>query len=159
MPRETGQKNISENRKARHDYSIEETFEAGIALVGTEVKSLREGKVNLQDSWAKIADDGEAWLMGAHISPFEKGNRFNHDPVRERKLLLHKHEIRYLFGKVKQKGLSLIPLRLYFDKGRVKLELALAKGKKEYDKRQDIAKRDVQKEMARYQGTRFKGRE
>ncbi|HEY4002220.1 MAG TPA: SsrA-binding protein SmpB [Candidatus Xenobia bacterium] len=153
----TGEKAITENRRARHDYHVEETFEAGMALVGTEVKSLREGLANLQDSWVKIEGE-EALLVSAHISPFEKGNRFNHDPVRVRKLLLHKQEIRYLYGKVKQKGLTLIPLKMYFKKGRAKLLLALAKGKREHDKRDAIADREAQREIQRVQGARFKGR-
>lgn len=133
---------ISENRRARHDYFIEDTMETGIVLQGTEVKSLRLGKVNLRDSFARI-ENGEVFLHGMHISPYEQGNRFNHDPLRPRKLLLHKREIRRLIGKTKEEGYTLVPTRLYFSKGRCKVELALAKGKKLYDKRDSEAKRDA----------------
>src|SRR5690554_68928 len=133
---------ISENRRARHDYFIEDTMEVGIVLQGTEVKSLRLGKVNLRDSFARI-ENGEVFLHGMHISPYEQGNRFNHDPIRPRKLLLHKREIRRLIGKVKEDGYTLIPTRLYFLRGKCKVELALAKGKKLYDKRDSAAKRDA----------------
>ena len=140
---------ITVNRRARHEYFIEETYEAGIALTGTEVKSLRQGKGNLNESYAGI-DKGEVFLYNCHISPYEAGNRFNHDPLRSRKLLLHKKEIRRLLGKVKEKGMTLVPLSLYFDeKNRVKVELALARGKKLYDKRRDMARRDAKREMAR----------
>lgn len=139
---------VAENRKARHDYFIEETYEAGIVLVGTEVKSIRAGKVSLRDSYAEVLN-GEVFLQQMHISPYEKGNRFNHDPKRPRKLLLHKREIKRLLGRTMQKGYTLIPLRLYFKKGRVKVELALGRGKKLYDKREDIARRDAQREIAR----------
>ena len=141
-------KNIAQNKKARHDYFIEETYECGIELVGTEVKSLREGKVNLKDSYASITD-GEVFVKNMHISPYEKGNIFNKDPLRERKLLLHKREILKLIGKIKEKGYSLIPLSLYFKNSKVKLELALARGKKLYDKRDDIAKKDATREIDR----------
>jgi len=140
MLQDTNEKNITVNRKARHEYSILQTFEAGIVLTGTEVKALREGKANLVDSYASLIK-GEVWLNSAHISEYKHGNINNHDPVRSRKLLLNKSEIRKLIGKVKEKGLTLIPLRLYFKKGKVKVELALAKGKKVYDKRESIAKR------------------
>lgn len=139
---------VTENRKARHDYFIEETYEAGIALKGTEVKSLRAGRANLKDSYAQV-ENGEMYLLNMHISPYEQGNRFNVDPVRARKLLLHKGEIIRLYGKVKQQGLTLIPLKVYFKKGRVKVELALAKGKKTYDKREAMAERDAKREMER----------
>lgn len=139
---------VADNRKARHDYFIEETYEAGIALAGTEVKSIRAGKVSLRDSYAEVLD-GEVFLQQMHISPYEKGNRFNHDPKRPRKLLLHKREIKRLLGQTTQKGYTLIPLRLYFKRGRVKVELALGRGKKLYDKREDIARRDAQREIAR----------
>jgi len=139
---------VARNKKARHDYTIEETYEAGIVLTGTEIKSVRAGKVNLQDSYARIKD-GEVFLLNLHISPFEQGNRFNHEPTRTRKLLLHKDEIRKLIGKTKLKGYSLIPLDLHLRNGFCKVELALAKGKKLYDKRQDMAKRDAQREMER----------
>lgn len=143
------QKVIAVNRRARHEYFIEETYEAGIALTGTEVKSLRNGKGNLQDSFALIRNN-EVLLENCHISPYEFGNRFNHEPLRTRKLLMHKDEIVRLFSKVREKGLTLVPLRLYFDtRGRVKVEIALAKGKKLYDKREDIAKRDAVREVNR----------
>lgn len=137
---------ITENRKARHDFHIEETYEAGIALAGTEVKSLRAGKANLKDSFARV-DKGEVFLYNAHISPYEQGNRFNHEPLRTRKLLMHKHEIRKLIGKVQEKGLTLVPLKMYFKNGKAKVLLALAKGKKLYDKRDDMAARDAKREM------------
>ncbi|MGE5606622.1 MAG: SsrA-binding protein SmpB [Bacteroidota bacterium] len=140
-------KNIAQNRKARHDYFIEETFETGITLTGTEVKSLRLGKGNLQDSYAQITNN-EVFLHNCHISPYDFGNRFNHDPLRTRKLLMHKAEIRRLFAKTREKGLTLVPLQMYFnEKGRVKVELALAKGKKLYDKREDIAERDAKRNI------------
>jgi len=142
------EKNIAVNRKARHEYAILQIFEAGIVLVGTEVKSLRQGKANLVDGYAKI-EKGELWLVSVNISEYTQGNINNHDPVRDRKLLLNKSEIRKLIGKTKEKGLTLIPLRLYFKNGKVKVELALAKGKKVYDKRRDIAKRDFQREQER----------
>ncbi len=140
---------IAENRKARHDYTILETFEAGLALTGTEVKSLRAGKANLKDSYAQVTKGEEVLVYQLHISPYEHGNIYNHDPLRNRRLLLHKGEIRRLLGKVKEKGYALVPLKLYFKGGLVKLELALAVGKKLYDKRQDLAKRVAQREMER----------
>lgn len=136
------------NRKARHDYFIDETYEAGIALAGTEVKSIRAGKVSLRDSYAEV-QNGELILQNMHISPYDKGSCFNHDPKRPRKLLMHKREITRLFGQTTQKGYTLIPLRLYFKSGKVKVELALARGKKLYDKRRDIAQRDAQREIDR----------
>lgn len=139
---------IATNRKARYDYTILETFEAGIVLQGTEVKSLRNGKANLKDSFAR-ADRGEVVLYNLHISPYDQGNRFNHDPLRPRKLLLHRAEIRRLAGKVAERGLTLIPLRLYFKQGVAKVELALAKGKKLYDRREAIAERDARREIDR----------
>jgi len=148
MEKEDKEKNITVNRKARHEYTILQTIEAGIVLVGTEVKALRQGKANLVDGYAKI-ESGEVWLVNAHISEYTQGNINNHDPRRERKLLLNKSEIRKLIGKTKEKGLTLIPLRLYFKNGKVKVELALAKGKKVYDKRRDIAKKDFQREQER----------
>lgn len=142
-------KSIAVNRRAKHEYFIEETCEAGIVLTGTEVKSLRNGKGNLQDSFALIRNN-EILLENCHISPYDFGNRFNHEPLRTRKLLMHKDEIVRLFSKVREKGLTLVPLQLYFDaRGRVKVELALAKGKKLYDKREDIAKRDATREVDR----------
>ena len=143
-----GIKIVSENRKARHDYHIHETFEAGIALTGTEVKSLRAGKANLKDSYARI-ENGEVFLQQMHISPYEQGNRFNHDPLRPRKLLLHRQEINRLLGKTREKGFSLVPLKVYFARGKAKVELALASGKKLYDKRRDLAERDAKRDMER----------
>lgn len=140
---------ISTNRKARRDYEILERMEAGIVLVGTEVKALREGKANLKDSYASI-DQEELFLFNAHISHYSMGNRYNHDPTRIRKLLMHAREIKRLIGKTREKGLTLVPLRLYFnDDGRVKVELGLARGKKVYDKRRDIAERDAKRELRR----------
>ena len=146
--KDSPKKIIAQNRKARHDYEILETYEAGIALRGTEVKSLRDGRANLKDSYAAMRN-GEVWLYGVHISPYSHGNINNHDPERDRKLLLHRREIRRLIGKTKETGLTLVPLQLYFDHGKVKVELALAKGKKQYDKRESIAKRDAEREMKR----------
>lgn len=142
------EKIITTNRKARHEYEILESLEAGIVLAGTEVKSLREGRANLKDSYASVRN-GEVFLFNAHISPYTHGNINNHDPLRTRKLLLNKKEIKRLIGKVQEKGLTLIPLRLYFKNGKVKVELALARGKKIYDKRRDIAKRDSERELKR----------
>lgn len=139
---------IAQNRKARHDYEILATYEAGIVLQGTEVKSLRDGRANLKDAYAAVRE-GEVWLYGVHISPYSHGNLNNHAPERDRKLLLHRNEIRRLIGKTKETGLTLVPLQLYFKNGKVKVELALAKGKKQYDKRQAIAKRDADRELAR----------
>lgn len=141
-------KTIAENRAARHNYFVIESFETGIELVGTEVKSIRGGGVNLKDSWCSI-EDGEVFVKGMHISPYEKGNIFNKDPIRVRKLLMHKSEISRLFGKTKQEGLTLIPLSLYFKGSKVKLQLGLCKGKKLHDKRDDAAKRDAQREIDR----------
>ncbi len=148
MTESASEKNITVNRKARHEYSIIQTWETGIVLVGTEVKALREGKANLVDSYGKIKN-GEVWLIGAHISEYTQGNINNHEPVRDRKLLLNKSEIRKLIGGTTEKGLTLVPLRLYFKNGKVKVELALAKGKKVYDKRRDIAKKDFEREQER----------
>jgi len=142
------EKALVQNRKASHDYFIEDTVEAGIVLTGTEIKSIRQGKANLKDSFARVAN-GEAFLMNMHISPFEQGNRHNVDPTRTRKLLLHKHQIFKLMGHVKEKGYSLIPLKLYIKNGYCKVLIGLAKGKKNYDKRQDIAKRDAQRDIER----------
>lgn len=144
----TGNKIIAVNRKARHDYFVEDTFECGIALAGTEVKSLRAGTVNLKDSYC-IIKDGELFVISMHISPYEKGNIFNRDPMRQRKLLMHRREINRLFGLVKQDGYSLIPLSLYFKGSRVKLEMGLCKGKKLHDKRESTARRDAVREMDR----------
>ena len=147
MAEKSATKIIADNRKARHDYFVEETYEAGIELFGTEVKSLRAGGVNLKDSYCEI-DGGEMFALGVHISPYEQGNIFNREPLRPKKLLMHKREIMRLFGRIKQEGLTLIPLSLYFnDSRRVKVELGLAKGKKLYDKRDAAAKRDAGREM------------
>ena len=148
MPIKKGERPIAENRKVRHEYFIEDTYECGIALVGTEVKSIRGGKVNLKDSYAQVKN-GEVHLIGMHISPYEQGNLFNRDPFRPRKLLLHKQEIRKLQVLTQADGYSLIPLRLYLKDGLVKLELAVAKGKKLYDKRHDMAERDAKRDMDR----------
>ncbi|MBM3462900.1 MAG: SsrA-binding protein SmpB [Armatimonadetes bacterium] len=146
--RKAAEQNISVNRRARHEYHVDETFEAGLELVGTEVKSLRQGKANLQDAYAKVVN-GQVWLYGCHISPFEKGNRFNHDPLRERRLLLHKREIAELARKSQERGLALIPLRMYWVKGRAKLELAVCRGKQLHDKRESIKERETKREMDR----------
>lgn len=139
---------ITENRKARHDYHILETFEAGIELHGTEVKSVRSGNANLKDSFARV-ENGELILYNMHISPYQHGNQFNHEPKRPRRLLMHRREIMRLLGKTREKGLSLIPVKAYFRGKWVKIELALARGKKMYDKRKDIAERDAEREMRR----------
>jgi SsrA-binding protein len=140
---------VAENRKARHDYLIEETIEAGIALVGTEIKSVRAGRVNLRESYVRI-EGGEAWLLNAHIAVWpQAGAWFNHEPTRRRKLLLHREEIERLRGKVEQKGLTLVPLKIYFVRGRAKVEVAVARGKKLYDKREALAERDSQREIER----------
>ena len=144
----TGTKVIAVNRKARHDYFVEDTFECGIALAGTEVKSLRAGTVNLKDSYC-IIKDGQLTVHGMHISPYEKGNIFNKDPRRPRGLLMHKREIFKLYGKIKQDGYALVPLSIYLTHARVKLEIGLAKGKKLYDKRESAAKRDAKREIDR----------
>ncbi len=141
-------KTVVVNRKARHEYHILETYEAGIALTGTEVKSLRAGKSSLQDSFARV-ENAELMLYNMHISPYEKGNRFNHEPKRVRKLLMHKQEIMRLLGKTRERGLALVPLKVYFKNGLAKIELALVKGKKLYDRREDIAARDARREMDR----------
>jgi len=138
---------VAKNKKALHDYFIEQTLEAGIELAGTEVKSIRLGKANLKDSYAAI-ENGEVYIIGMHISPYEQGNIFNKDPERKRKLLLHRYEINKLIGYTQQQGLALVPLQLYLKRGLVKVELAVAKGKKLFDKRHDIAKRDAQREIA-----------
>jgi SsrA-binding protein len=153
---QTSLKTISTNKKARHDYFIVESFEAGIELVGTEVKSIRQGGVNLKDSWCSI-DDGEMYVKGMHISPYEKGNIFNKDPFRVRKLLLHKKEIMRLLGLVKQDSYTLIPVSMYFKGSRVKVQVGLCKGKKLHDKRDDIAKRDAKREIDRAMKERMRG--
>ena len=139
---------VAQNKKARHDYFVLETYEAGIELFGTEVKSIRKGRLNLKDSWCSI-DKGEIFVNGMHISPYEQGNIFNRDPMRVRRLLMHKREINRLYGTIKQQGLTLVPLSVYFLKGRAKLEIGLCKGKKLYDKRETAAKKDAQRDMER----------
>jgi len=149
---------IAQNRKARHDYLIEDTVEAGIALTGTEIKSIREGHVNIQDAYARI-ERGEAWLVGAHVAPWAGGNRNNHEPKRDRKLLLHRTQIDQLAGRARTKGLTLVPLVLYFnDRGRAKVQLGLARGKKSYDRRHDIAERDARRDMERDLADAARGR-
>lgn len=148
MARQKGTKVIADNRKAFHDYFIEDRFEAGIVLTGTEVKSIRAGKMNLKDSYVQIKD-GEMWLVGVHISPYEQGNRFNPDPLRNRKLLMHKREIIRLYSVIKQEGLTLVPTQCYFRDGKVKVEIGLARGKKNYDKRDALASRDAQRDIQR----------
>ena len=139
---------MAQNRRAKRDYWIEETYEAGLALLGTEVKALREGRVSLEDGYAEIRN-GEAFLVNVHISPYAYGNQFNHDPLRPRKLLLRKREIKRLLGKVKERGFTLVPLSLYFVRGKAKVELALARGKKLYDKREELKRRALEKELKR----------
>ena len=147
--KDDGYKLAANNKKARHDYFIEETLEAGIVLTGTEIKSVREGKVSIKESFARV-DNGEVWLYGMNISPYKQGNRFNVDPLRPRKLLLHKKEIRKLIGKVTLQGLTLVPLKIYINqKGLAKVELAVARGKKNYDKRDTMAKRDADRKIDR----------
>jgi SsrA-binding protein len=151
-----GRKVIAQNRKARHDYSIVDTYEAGVVLTGTEVKSLRLGRASLVDGFATI-DDGEVFLRNVHIPEYDQGSWTNHEPRRVRKLLLHRGEIERLIGKTKESGLTLVPLTLYFSAGKVKVELGLARGKKSYDKRQDMARRDADREVQRALGRRSKG--
>jgi len=141
-------KSVARNKRARHDYHILETWEAGLVLTGTEVKSLRDGKANLSDAYG-IVNDGEVYLLNLHISPYEQGNYFNHEPTRTRKLLLHRKEIRKLIGAVEREGLTLVPLELYFKRGKAKVAIALGKGKKLHDKRADLRKKDDEREMAR----------
>ncbi|MDT4922352.1 MAG: SsrA-binding protein [Pseudonocardiales bacterium] len=154
--RQTGRKIIASNRKARHDYTIVDVFEAGVMLTGTEVKSLRLGRASLVDGFATI-DDGEVFLRNVHIPVYEQGSWTNHEPRRVRKLLLHREEITRLIGKTKESGLTLVPLSIYFSGGKVKVEIALARGKRSYDKRQDLAKRDADREVQRALGRRSKG--
>ncbi|WP_039800053.1 SsrA-binding protein SmpB [Nocardia araoensis] len=154
--KERGRKVIATNRRARHNYTILDTYEAGIALVGTEVKSLREGKASLVDAFATV-DNGEVWLRGLHIPEFSHGTWTNHAPRRVRKLLLHKREIERLVGKSREGNQTLVPLSMYFSDGKVKVELALAKGKQDYDKRQDLARRTAEREVTRELGRRVKG--
>ncbi len=149
---------VALNRRARHEFTIDETFEAGIVLTGTEIKSIRAGKANLSDAYARI-ERGEAWLIGAHIAPFEGGNRYNHEPKRIRKLLLRRSEIDELIGRTKAKGQTIVPLRLYISpKGRAKLELALARGKQLHDRRRDIADRESRRDIAREMADAARGR-
>jgi len=154
--RKGGRKIIAQNRKARHDYAVIDTYEAGVMLTGTEVKSLRLGRASLVDGFATI-DDGEIFLRNVHIPQYEQGSWTNHEPRRVRKLLLHRAEIERLIGKTKESGLTLVPLALYFSEGKVKVELALARGKRSYDKRQDLARRDADREVQRALGRRTKG--
>lgn len=149
---------VAVNRKARHNYEITDTFEAGLVLTGTEIKSIRAGKANLSDAYARVLK-GEAWLMNAHIAPFEQGNRYNHEPRRDRKLLLRRTEIDQLMGKAAAKGLTVVPLRLYInDKGRAKIELGLAKGKQLYDRRRDLVERQSRREVEREMADIARGR-
>lgn len=157
MVKEKGRKLITSNRRARHDYSVLDTYEAGIVLHGTEVKSLRAGKVSLVDAFATV-DDGEVWLRGLYIPEYEQGTWTNHEPRRVRKLLLHKDQIARLIGKTREGGLTLVPMSMYFSDGKVKVELALARGRRSYDKRQNLAQRDAQREIERAVGRARKGR-
>jgi SsrA-binding protein len=141
-------KTVAVNRRARHEYAVEETLEAGIALTGTEIKSIRAGRVNLAEAYARI-EKGEAWLIGAHIAPYEQGNRNNHEPTRTRKLLLHRDQIAELVGRTQAKGFTLVPLKLYIRNGMAKLEIGVARGKKAYDQRRTIAERDARRELER----------
>ena len=149
MARPKGVKPIADNRRARHDYHLLEKLEAGIALTGTEIKSLRDGQVTLQRAFAELRGGGEAYLVGAHISEYAQGNLQNHDPDRDRKLLLHRKEIDSLLGKTRERGLTLVPTRMYFKDGRVKVEIALARGKEARDKRRDLVERDAQRQIER----------
>jgi SsrA-binding protein len=151
MPEQT----IALNRRARHDYAVEQTIEAGIVLTGTEIKSIRAGRVNLAEAYARI-ERGEAWLVGAHIAPYEQGNRNNHEPLRTRKLLLHRDQIAELVGRVQTKGYTLVPLRLYIKDGRAKLEIGIGRGKKTHDKRRSIAERDARRELERQTKARIR---
>ena len=146
--KDNGLETVARNKKAYHDYFVLESFEAGIELFGTEVKSVRQGKVNLKDAWCSI-EKGEIYVNGMHISPYEFGNIFNRDPMRKRRLLMHKREINRLYGTLKQQGLTLIPLSAYFNRGRLKIQVGLCKGKKNYDKRESIAHKDAEREAAR----------
>ncbi|MBG9547754.1 SsrA-binding protein SmpB [Cytobacillus firmus] len=147
MPKGTG-KMVAQNKKAYHDYAIEETYEAGIVLQGTEIKSIRAGKVNLKDSYARIQNN-EIYLFGMHVSPYEQGNRYNHDPLRTRKLLLHRKEISKLIGESKEVGYSIVPLKIYLKNGYAKVLIGLARGKKKYDKREDLKKKEAKREVER----------
>ena len=153
-PKKETQKPIANNKKAYHDYFIDETYEAGVALHGTEVKSMRMGKCSIKESFIRI-ENGEVYVYGMHVSPYEKGNIFNKDPLRVKKLLMHKYEINKLAGKIAEKGYTLVPLQVYFKDGKAKVEVGLARGKKLYDKRQDIAKKDQRREAEREFKQRF----
>jgi len=157
MAKEHGRKLVAQNRKARYDYHVEDTYEAGLVLTGTEVKSLRAGRASLVDGFAEVRDS-EVWLQGVHIPPYTEGTWTNHEPRRARKLLLHRREIERIDARVRERGLTLVPLSLYFKDGRAKVEIALARGKKAYDKRQAIAKRQADREAAAEMGRRAKGR-
>ena len=148
MARRPGEKLIADNRKARHDYHLSDFTEAGLVLTGTEVKSMRQGRANLRQAYAEIRD-GEAWLVGAHISVYDQGNIYNHEPERPRKLLLHRRQVDELYGKVREKGFTLVPTRMYFKDGRAKVEIALARGKDLHDKRADVVRRDADREIQR----------
>ena len=149
---------VAQNRKARHDYAVEDTLEAGIVLTGTEIKSVRASNVNLQDAYARI-EKGEAWLVGMHIAPWAGGNRNNHEPIRDRKLLIHRSQIDQLLGKTRAKGLTMVPLSMYFnDRGKAKIQLGLVRGKKHYDRRRDIAARDARRDMEREVADAQRGR-
>lgn len=152
--KKTGTKLIASNKRARHEYFIEDTLEAGIVLTGTEVKSIRQGKVNIKESYASI-ENGEVFITGMHISPYEQGNIHNVDPIRKRKLLLHRREIRKLIGETQQKGFTLVPLSIYLKDGLVKVELALAKGKKLFDKRQTMAKKDAERRIQQHSSEKY----
>lgn len=156
MPKERGRKLVAQNKKARHDYEVLETFEAGMVLQGTEVKSLRAGRATLTDGYATV-DDGEVWLRGVHIPEYDAGTWTNHEPRRPRKLLLHRAEINKLIGKTRESGLTLVPMSLYFSDGRAKVEIALARGRRSYDKRQAIAEREATREAQRAVGRARKG--
>ncbi|CAN5552991.1 SsrA-binding protein SmpB [soil metagenome] len=156
MPRESGRKVVAQNRKARHDYAIEDVYEAGMVLTGTEVKSLRAGRASLVDGFA-VVRDGEVWLHNVHIPEYTEGTWTNHEPRRERKLLLHRQEIYRLIGKTKESGLTMVPLALYFKDGRAKVEIALARGRRTHDKRQALAEKQATREVRRVLGRRAKG--
>jgi SsrA-binding protein len=157
MAKEHGRKLVAQNRKARHDFHVEDTYEAGLVLTGTEVKSLRAGRASLVDGFAEVRD-GEVWLQNVHIPQYTEGTWTNHEPRRARKLLLHRREIERIDARVRERGLTVVPLSLYFKEGRAKVEIALARGKKAYDKRQAIAKRQADREAAAEMGRRVKGR-
>ena len=151
------EKTIALNRRARHEFTIDDTFEAGLVLTGTEIKSVRAGKANISNAYARI-EKGEAWLIGADIAPFEQGNRYNHEPKRSRKLLLHRRQIDELLGRAQQKGQTIVPLRLYLSRGKAKIELGLARGKQQHDRRRDIADRDARRDIARALADAQRGR-